>query len=422
MSFSEPPSLRRALFRRALVACLLGATFALPAYLMTGKSITNDEVAHIPAGYSYLLTGIVRVNPMHPPLVKEICALPLLFLDAELPIPPRAILEHPGLPVTFQWEYGRHFLERPELDTILFRSRLMAVLLSLGLGAVILIWARALWGNAGAALALSLYAFDPTITAHSQLVTTDVGVAFFSTAYLFSLRRFTLEATGMRLLVAGLTLGLALGAKFSAVFLLPITALLLGLAISLEPHRFGRGSRWRASLAAAFALLTMACLAYAVLWVIYFFPRDPFFYLHGLRTVNLDRVSEYPFFLMGELKPGGWAHYLLIAFLVKTPLPTLLLLAASITAFASGRRDGWLEEAFLLVPAIGLFAAYSAFSDPLGVRYVIPCFPFLFLFAARFAPIATSLPALRPIAAGLFVWLLVEYISIWPDHLSYFNQ
>src|SRR5206468_5018569 len=65
---------------------LLFATFGLPIVFMSGKSLTGDEAAHLPAGYSYLTTHKVTLNPEHPPLIKELCALPLLFLDVTMPI------------------------------------------------------------------------------------------------------------------------------------------------------------------------------------------------------------------------------------------------------------------------------------------------------------------------------------------------
>src|SRR5262245_62051543 len=59
---------------------LLAMTFFVPLIIMREKSATYDEVVHLPAGFSYLTTGLVKLNLQHPPLIKEICALPLLFL------------------------------------------------------------------------------------------------------------------------------------------------------------------------------------------------------------------------------------------------------------------------------------------------------------------------------------------------------
>ncbi|GAH87822.1 unnamed protein product, partial [marine sediment metagenome] len=47
---------------------------------MKDDSATMDEVAHLPAGYSYLTQKDYRLNPEHPPLLKDLAAIPLLFI------------------------------------------------------------------------------------------------------------------------------------------------------------------------------------------------------------------------------------------------------------------------------------------------------------------------------------------------------
>jgi hypothetical protein len=414
--------------------------------LMEGKSATFDEVAHLPAGYSYLATGAIQINPQHPPLIKELCAIPLLFLDVKMPVDPQK-LRSTAVPLTYQWGFGKQFLYSQNADLLLFWGRVPAVLLSLGLSVLVMIWAGRLWGGSAALLALFLYVFDPTLTAHAQLVTTDVGLAFFATLFLFAYRRYLEERTIRRLLLAGAALGLALGTKFSAVILIPIAALLAVLAESLEnagahgtvpasanakPPRKGKAlekSRRREEgrmgrvLASLGALALMVVLGFAVVWALYFFPTDPLFYLKGMMAVNRDHDPNYFPYLMGELKPGGWRSYLFIAWLVKTPLPSLLLLGASVVLFLRGRRAGWLEEAFLMIPALAFFVGYSLTADNLGVRYLIPCFPFFFIFASRIVPSAAAAGRwARTALAAALIWILAEFAVIWPDHLSYFNE
>ena len=156
MTMSRAPL---ALARAALLACSL----VLPVILITEKSITGDEVAHIPAGYSYLRTHRIVLNPMHPPFIKELAAIPLLFLHAELPTD-AASIEREGQDVTYQWKFGQDFLLRNQpLERVVFWSRIPAVLVSFCLAVVILGWGTELWGPAGGALALFLYSFDPTV-------------------------------------------------------------------------------------------------------------------------------------------------------------------------------------------------------------------------------------------------------------------
>ena len=59
---------------------LLIFMFVLAVFSMKDDSVTMDEVAHLPAGYSYLTQKDMRVNPEHPPLMKDLAAIPLLFI------------------------------------------------------------------------------------------------------------------------------------------------------------------------------------------------------------------------------------------------------------------------------------------------------------------------------------------------------
>ena len=119
-------------------------------------------------------------------------------------------------------------------DRVLFWARLPMLLVATGLAIVMFVWGRELIGGAAAVGALFLYAFDPIVLAHSGLVTTDVGMAAFSMLFFLALWRYARGPSRARLVVAGLTLGLALGTKFSAVMLLPVGGLLLAGA-SLWP-------------------------------------------------------------------------------------------------------------------------------------------------------------------------------------------
>jgi Dolichyl-phosphate-mannose-protein mannosyltransferase len=405
--------------RRLLVPLILAIVFAVPVLTMREKSATFDEVSHLPAGYSYLVQHSIQYNLQHPPLIKEICAIPLLFMKVELP---------PG-PHLNEWDFGKDFLFRQNAHQLLFWGRVPAVALSLALAFLLLRWATALWGEAAGLLALFLYAFDPTITAHAQLVTTDVGLAFFSTLYLWFLRAYLRQPSTRNLLLSGLTLGLALGAKFSAVVLIPVSLTLMGAAVIWRPLSEGQTSNVRGELAKrwlvrhAVAFMGMMLLAVAVLWALYLFPKDPSLFWKGIQLVNQDRGLDPYFYLMGELRPRGWNFYFVIAWLVKTPIPTLLLSGAGLVMLLRRRRAHWLDEAFLFVPAVSYFIFYSVFADNIGVRYLIPCFPFLFISAGRLVPVVERASLLSKLLLGaMLAWSLSEYLTIMPDHLSYFNQ
>jgi predicted membrane-bound dolichyl-phosphate-mannose-protein mannosyltransferase len=210
-----------------------------------------------------------------------------------------------------EWAFGQEFLFNQDAQAMLFWARTPVVLMSLSLAWVVMTWAGKLWGLGAGLLALFLYALDPTITAHAQLVTTDVGLAFFSTLYLFQLRSCLKDPSWKRWSVAGVLLGLALGVKFSALILLPITLVLMALA-SLQAARAavvktssesGASSRprytiWKEEITVrSLTFVLLLAIAFLVLWMLYFLSTDPSIYWKGLRAVNEDHKNFHPYLL-----------------------------------------------------------------------------------------------------------------------------
>ena len=410
---------------------LLLAALVMPLILIRGKSITLDEVSHVAAGYSYLRTHEIVLNPMHPPLIKELCALPLSprSQDARRR---RDIPQAEAVTCSTNGGSERTSCARKRRSAS-SSTEPVAVLLSVGLATVILLWASELWGPGGGALALFLYvstrpsppmrsSSPPTCPLHSSRRCSCSGFAA-------PCARRLGDGWSSR----GIGLGLALAAKFSAVILIPIAALLMALASFSMPRQAPDDSplAFRLLLSSSYAdrLLgaaglfgVMALIGAMVVWAAYFFPSDLSFYVHGLSLVEADHAQRYYHFFRGEFSKGTWPSYFLIAWLVKTPLPELALLALSGVLFARGERAPWLEEAFLLVPLAVFFVGYASLAQPIGVRYVIPCYPFLYVFAGRAAVLLMRGLLSRLVLVGTLAWSVVEFAAIWPDHLPYFNQ
>ncbi|PIZ69277.1 MAG: hypothetical protein COY10_01730, partial [Candidatus Portnoybacteria bacterium CG_4_10_14_0_2_um_filter_43_36] len=62
-----------------LAVVLLIFMLALGFFSVLGDSTTMDELAHIPAGYSYIVQKDMRLNPEHPPLLKDLAGLAVLI-------------------------------------------------------------------------------------------------------------------------------------------------------------------------------------------------------------------------------------------------------------------------------------------------------------------------------------------------------
>src|SRR5205085_5790180 len=66
------------------------------------KSITTDEIVMIPAAYYYLVAGDCRLVNEHPPFVKLVAALPLLFVQPK-EAPPQTPLTEDSALVKFEY-------------------------------------------------------------------------------------------------------------------------------------------------------------------------------------------------------------------------------------------------------------------------------------------------------------------------------
>ncbi len=420
----------KALLSSVGASLLLAALFVQLFTASRSTSAVVDEPAHLTAGYLALTRGDLGVNREHPPLIKAIAALPLLVVKPRLPEPA------PGGPLPgtedFEFHYSREFLYRAnDAGRLLAAARLPMMILTVLLGAVLFVWTREIAGAGAALAALALFSFEPGILGHGRLVTTDLGAAFFIMATLWTLRLTLRRGSLMGAMACGLLLGCALLAKFSTLLLLPIGGLLLLLDRFLrsreadagghgvdragearrraeatrEPGGEGsapapggsqaptRGSRpdrsngWgRTAILAAIVLLT----GWLVLLAGYGFKGFPLpsLYVEGLQLARLKNVTlEGPTYLMGEISANGFWSYYLIALLVKTPIPLLLLSAVGSVSLL--RHPSWRREAlWLLLPPASWIVAMSALTHAqIGVRYVLPAVPFLCAAAGAGLPV-----------------------------------
>ena len=80
------------------------------------------------------------------------------------------------------------------------------------------------------------------------------------------------------------------------------------------------------------------------------------------------------------MSPHGWWYYYLVVLLLKTPLPVLILflLAAALTLRQKQTR---FDGLFLLAPMVVALVFFSSASYAVGVRYILPVYPLMFVLA-----------------------------------------
>lgn len=352
---------------------------------------------------------------LHPPLSYYLHSLPLLFSDLDESCFDKGL---GGV------RRGQCLMEKsdPPGDELLFLARLPMVGVGILLGVMIYLWAGKLYGRTGGLLSLWLYCLSPNVLAHSGLITPDLCLSAFGLAAVYGFWRQVRSPSLANLLLSGVALGLTLLSKYSGLLWLPI---LLCLAVWERVRREPRSSFGGGFMDAGPLLHfgVVAALSMVIVLAGYLFAISH--YLSGLEAQNRMVGEGLPAFLNGTVsRHGGWWYYYLFAFLVKLPIPTMILLAIGLAAAAKAAIRGSREVLWLLLPVIGIFAAFSSLTRVnIGIRYILPAFPFFFILAGR----ASFLWERGRVAGKLLLlllmfWLAAEIGFIYPHYHSYFNQ
>jgi 4-amino-4-deoxy-L-arabinose transferase-like glycosyltransferase len=410
---AKPPSAAPVPARvRAAAAILTAAFFALALSASRHASLTWDEPSFLSAGYAYLTRGEFRFNPSHPPLAQDLVAAPLLGLDlAEPPGDWKRWLRLANPVVAF----GQEFVYRSGNDPqqIAAWARFPVLCVGAALVAGVFAAARRRFGPYPALVAAGAAAFSPDLAAHAGLATEDL----ICSATMFAAFAAFERALGGRRrgdwVRCGLLTGLALASKYTALLLVPAYAVLFLAA------------RWRARPAAiaregGVALAIVLAIAALVVGASYNFRFDLSLYVRGFRSIYEDLAPNQVYYLFGEVSERPFPHYHVAAFLVKTPLPILVLLGWALVRIV--REPRVREAAFaLLVPVVLVFGASLFDRMNFGVRRVLPAFPFLFTLAGVVVA-GSAGRAAHWAAAALVSWCALESVAIHPHPLSYFNQ
>lgn len=399
---------------RYLAAGLLLLFLAANAFVVArADTPTVDEFVYLPAGHYHLVTGDLTFDSTNPPLLKMVMALPLLAMDVQVERDPRWRDNRTGWG---PWVYGTRFMEinRARYFDAFLAGRMTTIVFVLATGVIVWSWARSALPPLAALTALALWCTQPTVIAHGALATLDMGVTALVFAAFAALARFA--ATGERpwAACAGVLLGLGVAAKGVTLIFAPLVPVLAAVG--------WRGWDRERALKLADGLVVLAVAAWVALLAVYRFSGFPLPapVLEGIRfQANASSAGEFPAFLNGQWSQTGWWYYFLEAFLVKTPIPMLVLTGVGIVAIARrrDRSDLW----FVLPPLLLTYVLSFHFGKNYGVRYLLPALPFLCLVAARGAETmlrdrrgTIALAALLVAELGTCLWSA-------PHHLAYFN-
>ncbi len=463
----------------ALAFLIIAAALVLVYFTVSQKSQTTDEAVHLASGYSYWATGDFRMNPEHPALVKDIAAIPLLFFHLD------SKTDGPYFDQAHLWDFGPQVIyhnNKPGQE-ILMAGRTMMLLFFALLGVIVYFWAKKLYGAKTALVVLFFTMTCEVILGHAGLVTTDVPISFAFLFTCFTLTRFFQNPTKKTFAWFSLAFSLVLLVKYSALVVGVVIAV-IAIAHSLLHNESFKGKflkRFAADLLSRKVVPLICSLAIAIVviivcygggtkkiyesidtdsarvvhefvaarspqeqkllnWVGNNVPVVAFDYWEGMVSVLTHNEGGHTTAFLGEISNRGWWYYFPVVFLFKTSLADLAITVGAVAAGASYIALTFLRakksrfKAFwqrlqqtrfdfiVLAIAPAIFFAISMNSRlNLGLRYVLPIYPFIFLFAGTFLKYFVTKKYLRPVLVAVMGFSLYTTIHAFPNYLAFFN-
>lgn len=438
-------------FYPLLSACFIAIFVITAALSVWNKSATLDEPYHLTAGVSQLQTGDARFNSDHPPLARLLAAIPSLFIKVESVAnnAPDAWKTVDLLQAAYSFYYNIE-------DRLLRTSRLMMLPFAVLLGWLLYAWGVHLFGHKRAWLPLALCAFCPPLLANAPLVTTDMAATTLIFASFYTWWRYIQEPSLTRLGWTCLSVAAASTAKFTAALLVPLFLLLSVIALTSNrvlPFDFIRRLQIVGGGLMMIGIVTVLGIdliylfdgvfltppeylqraQYLILpfktsaeqfshfWPSWLPVPLPFWYVIGFSSVLIS-VKEHIFwtYFLGQTGYGGWPNYFLVMLFVKLPIPTLILIGLGLSRVFSGLPKNCWNVLFLTLPPLMLIWVASRGNMQIGVRHILPAFPFLLLLTGY------SLPSRLNRWGAIFVISMAALsaagsLRVYPYYLMYFN-
>jgi len=431
------------------------------------SSTTYDEILHLTAGVSYWQRNDYRLQPENGNLPQRWCALPLLIMQPAFPP-----ADDPNWRDSAALFLGRDFFYElgNDPDSMLAAARCMAVCWSAALVLLVYLWSRSLFGVGGGFVSLSLAAAWPALLAHGPLATSDVCGSLFFTLALAAIWKLLNRVTVGTLAAAGVSVGLAMIAKHSAVLLVPIAGLLvIATAVLGTPcnlaflgrqtaiHR--RGLRLLASLLSG---IVVAATAIAVIWIACgcrfeaasprWLPQQfaaygsfsgitrlaggigkacdilaarrllPESWLYGLSYVAAHGQQRQAFAL-GHYSQTGWWWFFPLCLVIKNTLPSLIVVGLGLVYCGRQWRSTPGYRCLPLVVAVAvLWPIFLTTRLNIGERHLLPSYPALMILAGGAWPLVAHRRGVRWVVPLLCVLHAADAGRHYPHHLEYFNQ
>lgn len=414
-----------------LLTGMLLAFLIVSLLLLRQKGLFIDDSMHMPAGYSYLLTHDYRLNQEHPPLIKLISGLGLWKPRPQFPFdsPGWQQAATPEDPDDGMTNIEEAFFDRNagQFEQIAFWGRLPVLIVPLLLLLAVWWFTRELFGPVAGLIAAFLLATEPNIIGNSIVVQNDVLSALATVLFVIALKKFLTDGRTVSAVLLGGALGIALVTKYSLLVLVPVAFAVLII------HAVWRLIRKDLSVKSVALMFVVFATAYLILIAFYSFQIDahwlmPRYFVYGVDMVLQSSREGRPAFLLGQVSETGWWYYFPVAFALKTTIPFLVASIGGLiwTVIEIVKRKRFVLL-YALLPTVLYLGLTMTSHLNIGVRHLLPMFPFVAVTGAGFlaALIDLGMQRDRRLGVALAVVLLAPSLAIailsFPNYLTYFS-
>lgn len=437
----------------ALLIALAGAARVVTTYSVFSQAW--DEPAHVACGLEWWTSGTANCDPTHPPLARIVIAAPLYWKGLRLASVDNEFTQGNRI-LHANGEY-RQNLTLARAGTLLFYF--MCAL------AVYLLGTR-LFDRSTAVLAVAICSTLPMVLHVASLAYTDMALVACFALFVYRWLAWLDAKTLFNAVLLGLSAGVSIGSKYSAIPYIAMLVAASGGAILLAQPRPSMAALTRRILGGAKPLLAAALSCLFVLWAIFHFavaPISPLAGSHpavdrlvgtgtllsavarkiveiplplsGLATgigalMEFNRnfaIAGEPYYFLGTVRTAGVWYYFPLVLLCLFPVPCLLACLGAAIAAARGCLAGPRSVSRSIILAAPLCVLLTNMLGNLSYapRHIAAICPFLSILAGAFLVALWRSTRFRLVAraaaAGLLVAQLITSAATHPDYHAYSN-
>ena len=415
---------------------------AMLVWIAARHSPVVTELVQVPAGVSHHDLGHFSNYRVHPPLVRLLATLPVVWCEpktdwAQLDTSPRGRTE---------LAVGQDFLRvnGPNAWRYFFLARLMVIPFSLVGAEMVRRWSSELFGRRAGLLSQAAWCLGPSILGAAAFVTADVATATMAIVAAYSFRHWVLQPSWEYAIWTGIWLGAAQLTK-TTLLIFYVLFPLMACAVWIARRAWNRGRIWQLPLIAVVSLVVLNAGYFfehvgVPLGTVPFASRHlaargpdainrfsgtvwsnlplpvPLNYVLGIDTQQGDFELTKRSYLGGTWRNGGWWYFYIYALIVKAPLGWLLIAAVS-TAGIRASSIELAEKLLLWGPLCGLAVLVSSQTGfSIHYRYILPV---VGLSVVWIGQAAMTHPR---VAITLASWACASSLFVYPHSLSYFNE